>query len=299
MVFDWGRATLGTIPFVTLGVRYGGVKGGLIGIALGCAVFGVIGVATGYGTTAALARRLLAGERRRRVEAMTLNDILHSAQGGRAVDNLAARYGLTSEQAEAATQDMVAAFSTALERLKAHPEALGGLIAEVAGGAHEPSYMEPAAADGAAGADAVTRVFGSSEAIREAAQHAARAAGVAPETIEAMLPAVASILLGGLAHAMADQGLSGVLGDLASAAASPGGLGAALGSPEGSGGGFIGMLNSIFGGAHEPVVPQTAALVAGLTTLSGMFAAGLAASQANQASLNAVAATFGQPQTPT
>ena len=58
MVFNWGRATLGTIPFVTWGVQYGGVKGGLVGIALGCAVFGVIAVATAYGTTARLAERL-------------------------------------------------------------------------------------------------------------------------------------------------------------------------------------------------------------------------------------------------
>ena len=58
MAFNWARATLGTIPFVTLGVRYGGVQGGLIGVALGCAVFGVIGVAAAYGTTARLARRL-------------------------------------------------------------------------------------------------------------------------------------------------------------------------------------------------------------------------------------------------
>ena len=56
MVFNWGRATLGTIPFVTLGVRYGGVKGGLIGVALGCAVFGVIGGCGRLWTTARLAR---------------------------------------------------------------------------------------------------------------------------------------------------------------------------------------------------------------------------------------------------
>jgi Na+-driven multidrug efflux pump len=57
MAFNWGRATLGTIPFVTLGVRWGGVRGGLIGIALGAAVFGLIAVATAYWTVAALARR--------------------------------------------------------------------------------------------------------------------------------------------------------------------------------------------------------------------------------------------------
>ena len=38
MAFNWARATLGTIPFVTIGARYGGVKGGLIGFALGCAL---------------------------------------------------------------------------------------------------------------------------------------------------------------------------------------------------------------------------------------------------------------------
>ena len=31
MVFAWGRATLGTMPFVTLGVRWGGIQGGLHG----------------------------------------------------------------------------------------------------------------------------------------------------------------------------------------------------------------------------------------------------------------------------
>jgi len=56
MAFNWGRATLGTIPFVTFGARYAGVKGGLVGIALGCAVFGLIAVAVAYGATERLAK---------------------------------------------------------------------------------------------------------------------------------------------------------------------------------------------------------------------------------------------------
>jgi len=55
MAFNWARATLGTIPFVTVGARYGGVQGGLIGFALGCAVFGLIAVATAYAATWRLA----------------------------------------------------------------------------------------------------------------------------------------------------------------------------------------------------------------------------------------------------
>ena len=63
MAFNWARATLGTIPFVTFGARYGGVQGGLIGFALGCAVFGLIAVATAYAATWRLARAIDAGDR--------------------------------------------------------------------------------------------------------------------------------------------------------------------------------------------------------------------------------------------
>jgi len=60
MAFNWGRATLGTIPFVTVGARYGGVKGGMVGVALGSAIFGLIAVATAYVTTDRLAKRVKA-----------------------------------------------------------------------------------------------------------------------------------------------------------------------------------------------------------------------------------------------
>lgn len=231
---------------------------------------------------------------------MTLNDILRNAQDGRAVGNLAARFGLAPDRAEAATQAMIPVFSEALQRLKDNPDALAGLIAVLATDAHLASYAGPGAEPGAAQADAALQVFGSSDAIRQAAGQAARASGVAPETIEAMLPAVASILLGGMAHSMTSEGHGGALGDLASAASSPGGLSTALGSEGASGGGFMGMLGSIFGGSPEPANPQTAALVAGLAALSGMFVAGVVASQAaQQASLGAMASSFTQPPTGT
>jgi putative MATE family efflux protein len=58
MVFNWGRATLGTIPFVTIGAHYGGVQGAMLGAAAGAAVFGLAGVATAYVVTARLANAL-------------------------------------------------------------------------------------------------------------------------------------------------------------------------------------------------------------------------------------------------
>jgi putative MATE family efflux protein len=56
MVFNWGRATLGTIPFVTIGARLGGVRGGMLGIAAGTAIFGVLSVVVAYGAVARLAK---------------------------------------------------------------------------------------------------------------------------------------------------------------------------------------------------------------------------------------------------
>ncbi len=58
MVFNWGRATLGTIPFVTLGAKYGGVEGAMLGVAVGAAAFGLAGVAAAYGVTARLANAM-------------------------------------------------------------------------------------------------------------------------------------------------------------------------------------------------------------------------------------------------
>jgi Na+-driven multidrug efflux pump len=57
MIFNWGRATLGTIPFVTIGARMGGVEGALLGLVSGCAIFGIGGVAVAYGVVARLAKR--------------------------------------------------------------------------------------------------------------------------------------------------------------------------------------------------------------------------------------------------
>ncbi|HEY3623778.1 MAG TPA: MATE family efflux transporter [Roseiarcus sp.] len=58
MAFNWARATLGTIPFVTVGARYGGVQGGMLGFALGSAAFGLIAVATAYVVTWRLAKAI-------------------------------------------------------------------------------------------------------------------------------------------------------------------------------------------------------------------------------------------------
>jgi putative MATE family efflux protein len=60
--FNWGRATLGTIPFVTLGAKLGGPahgpEGAMLGVAAGAAIFGTGAVIAAYWVTARLAKRL-------------------------------------------------------------------------------------------------------------------------------------------------------------------------------------------------------------------------------------------------
>ena len=64
MLFNWGRATLGTLPCVAFGAHVGGVEGGMVGMAVGAAVFGVGAVVTSYGVVGRMARTTAAHTRR-------------------------------------------------------------------------------------------------------------------------------------------------------------------------------------------------------------------------------------------
>jgi hypothetical protein len=228
---------------------------------------------------------------------MTLNDILHSAQGGQAVANLGSQFGLAPEAAEAAVRAMIPAFSAALTSMAANPAAAGAVLTELASGAHAASYADPSQSAGASGLGGAVlgQLFGSAQ-LDAIIQHVAQVSGVSADTIRAMLPAVASMLIGGLTHAMANQGLSGVLGQLASAAAAPGGLGSTVPPAPGSGGGLFGsLLGPIFGGGHATASPEAAAMATGLAALSAMFASGVQVAQAHQASMSAIAQSFTQP----
>ncbi|THD44012.1 MAG: MATE family efflux transporter [Bradyrhizobium sp.] len=55
-LFNWGRATLGTVPCVILGARWGGVEGAIIGIGVGAAIFGLAATGLGFVVVGRLAR---------------------------------------------------------------------------------------------------------------------------------------------------------------------------------------------------------------------------------------------------
>ena len=55
--FNWGRATLGTLPTVWLGAHLGGAPGALIGVALGGAAFGIAALVVAFRTLKTLERQ--------------------------------------------------------------------------------------------------------------------------------------------------------------------------------------------------------------------------------------------------
>jgi Na+-driven multidrug efflux pump len=55
--FNWGRATLGMIPFAYFGAEIGGPKGALVGIGLGSVAFGIAAIITAFWTIRRLERQ--------------------------------------------------------------------------------------------------------------------------------------------------------------------------------------------------------------------------------------------------
>jgi hypothetical protein len=218
---------------------------------------------------------------------MNLNDIIQAAQGGQGVANLGAQFGLTPDQAQAAVQALTPAFSTALQRVTADPSSLAGIVSHLASGVHQGSFTgaDPAAAATNGGA-ALSQIFGSSQIASQIAAHASSASGVDAQTIQQMMPALASMLLGGLAHSLTAQGFGGVLGQLASAVESPASQNAA-----GQGGGLSGLVTSLVGnlfGGGQSGQAGSGLAQAGLTALTGMLQSGVQTSAAHQQGIDSI-----------
>jgi hypothetical protein len=213
-----------------------------------------------------------------------LNDILQSAQGGQAINNLAQRFGISPDQAQAAVQALIPALSAGLAKCAVQPGALGSIISAIADPDHQASFSSSAAAQSPAaaqkGSDALSQILGSSNIVQQIAQQAARVTGLRADLLAQMLPAVASIALGGLATSLRNQGLGNVLERLATAA-QQGNLGAAAG-----GGGLMGMVSNLLGGLFGGAQPSdNSSLSSGLSALTKLFEPGALPASVTQSGL--------------
>jgi len=203
---------------------------------------------------------------------MTLNDIIQSAQGGGALQNLANQFGLSPEQTQSALQAIIPALSHGLQRAAQDPGALGNVVSEIGSGAHAGSYADPSQTGAAvdAGSGALGQIFGSPGVTAQIGQQISRVSGIDPQIIAGLLPAVASIAMGGLSHAMQAQGQGAVLNQGGAA----------------SGGGLFGSIISAVQGALGG--GQGGDTQSGLSSLINMFQPGVPVSAGHQQALNQI-----------
>jgi hypothetical protein len=224
-----------------------------------------------------------------------LYEILRNAQGGHALDNLAAQFNMSKEEADAAVKAVVPALSAALLNHVSEPHALGSFIGMLREGRHLAAFADPIAAQSSVTAsgsgEILSQILGSSAARKEIAAKAAAATGISPETLFRMLPVIVSIAVDGLAKSARNQGWGGILGQFANSAAQ-GGLGTILGQIFGGGqnsttrdpqaqpqgqGPLGSILGQILGGGPSSAGQPGSGPAGGQAGLGGLLGAGLEA----------------------
>ncbi len=236
-----------------------------------------------------------------------LNDIVQGAQGGQGVNNLARQFGLSPEQTQAAIQALIPSLSAGLQRQAASLDGLSGLLRALAQGLHQRSFTDPQTLPeaGAAANQALGQIFGDGQLFQQILQNAAAASGASVATLQQMLPAMLSMIFGGMSQSLANQGLGHVFNQMAAAANSQGGLSSVFGqtqpaaptsqppSPPGQAAFtnlFAPFLANLFGAgpAQQPAAPppagnpQTQSMQAGLEALAKMMQPGIEIAQQHQ-----------------
>ncbi|AMY10557.1 hypothetical protein LuPra_03793 [Luteitalea pratensis] len=169
---------------------------------------------------------------------MNMLEQLLGANNGVAVDQISRQFGLDAAQAQSALSALLPTVAAGVQRNAAGGPGLDALLGSLAGAgvsryAEDPSQLaEQAAVDHGNGI--LGQIFGSKDVSRQVALRAAAQSGVGPEILKAMLPMVATLVMGALA-----KGGSG--GALAQA-----------GQPQvGAGGGLLDMLTPVLDGNND------------------------------------------------
>ncbi len=251
---------------------------------------------------------------------MNLFEIMQAAQGGNAVNNLSNQFGLSQQQTQNALEALLPAFSMGLQNKAQAPDTFSQLAGMMMGAQGGQQAFEDANNDGIPdhlqqeGNQVLGQLFGSKDVSRAVADQASAMSGVSSAVLKAMLPVVASMIMGGLFKSASNQGLGGILGQLAQGmmpgmggqqpqANNPLGglLGSLLGGGQtaqgGMGGGLGGVLGGLLGGMMGQQQPQAqqagfdpAAM--GLDALTKMFTTGRQVQDQHQNNLQSIFDAF-------
>lgn len=147
---------------------------------------------------------------------LSLFDMLANAQQGHGMEALARQFGLSQQQAQAAVEALLPAFSQGLKQNTADPYGIGAFITAMASGNHAKYFEDPKNAFSPSGVSEgngiLGHLFGSKELSRAVAGQAAQATGIGQEVLKQMLPVIASMIMGGLAKQSNSQLQAGGLG---------------------------------------------------------------------------------------
>jgi hypothetical protein len=208
-----------------------------------------------------------------------LYQIVQGAQGGQAITNLAQQFDLSSEEAGKAVNSLIPALSTAFLAKASQPGGYAGILAAMNDDQHKQAYAHAAGAENPVarqkGVAIVASLFGTDEITAQVAEQASRFSGVPAAKLLEILPVLASIIIGGTAAAIQNQGVGGVIGQFAGLAGAnnPGAFtGAGFGSPAGNP--FAGFPNAAGPGGAPGVLPQGVmppAMQAGWDAFTKMF----------------------------
>lgn len=132
----------------------------------------------------------------------SLFDIFAQAQNGSGMQALAQQFGLSQQQAQAAVQALLPAFSQGLQRNTADLYGMGAFMTAMASGQHAKYFEDATRAFSPQGIDEgngiLAHLFGSKDLSRAVASQAAQATGLSQQVLQQMLPAMASMMMGGL-----------------------------------------------------------------------------------------------------
>lgn len=173
---------------------------------------------------------------------MNILDILRHADGGGAAKTLAQTFSIAPAEADAVLASVIPQLSQRIERNTLSRGGVADIVGAIGMAARHGDLSSPQALasdsvkqDGIAFLD---QILWSKDKSRGVAHAAARSSGVSEDLIKQMLPAIAAMMMGGLA-----KGAAGGLGDILSKIPGlPGGDGFPGGAPQMPGGGMGGGL---------------------------------------------------------
>jgi hypothetical protein len=134
---------------------------------------------------------------------MSLLEQLLGANNGAAIDQISRQFGLDASQTQSAIDALLPTIAAGVQRSASAGSGLESILGSLGSGGvsryvEDPSQLaHPSAVDDGNGI--LGQIFGSKDVSREVASRAALQSGVGPDVLKAMLPMVASLVMGAMA----------------------------------------------------------------------------------------------------